>query len=440
MFVCTHNIFMRFPFFRKSLQWQGYDLKKAGAIYKQAASWNEEERLAQRDRILKHHVSTNRFYSQITTSTTVSWDKIPVLTKTDLQRPLIDRLSDGYKRKAIFKGSTSGSSGHPFTFAKDKLCHAITWAAFDAAYKMHNIDLDHSIEARFYGIPASGLPRLKERLKDTVGNRVRFPIFNMNGQVLDNYIKKFQRVKFNYINGYTSSIVLFAKHCELRNLKLIDVCPSLQACIVTSEMLFPDDRILLERVLGVPVINEYGSSENGLIALQNPEGDLILNSTTMFVEVLDDYNNPVPDGDIGHITITDLFNKAHPFIRYKIGDLGSVVTLDNKRILKHLQGRTSDIARLPNGKIIPGLTFYYVTKTIINETNKVREFVIIQKKPLLFQILYVADSILTTKEQNGITRSMATYADASIQVQFERSDSLDRSSRGKLKQFISELS
>jgi phenylacetate-CoA ligase len=430
---------MPLPFFRKSLQWQGYDLKKATQLLHEVSGWSSERLLQQRQEILEYHFKFNAFYNTHVPDKTVGWNDLPILTKADLQQPLHRRLSKGYTIKSVHKGKTSGSSGHPFSYAKNKFCHAMTWAAFDAAYSAHGIDLDHSLEARFYGIPSSGMGRFKEQLKDFMGNRYRFPIFDMSDLVLEGYLEKFRKNKYAYINGYTSSIVLFAKYCQSKNLILKEICPSLQVCIVTSEMLFEDDRKLLERVLGVPIINEYGSSETGLIAIQNHDGQLVLNTSTLFIEVVDDLNEPVTDGTVGRILITDLFNKAHPFIRYEIGDLGSISTKNGRLILDQLQGRTSDIARLPNGKVIPGLTFYYVTKSVINEQSTVTEFVIVQKEPLLFQIQYVAKMELSQKEQQQIQNSMADYADATIVVVFEKLDQLDRSNRGKLKQFVTEV-
>ena len=104
--------------------------------------------------------------------------------------------------------------------------------------------------------------------------------------------------------------------------------------------------------LGIPVVNEYGASELDLIAFQNPNDEWQVNSETLFVEILDENNQPVPYGTEGKIVITSLFNRAHPFIRYEIGDTG---ILDEKStlkkpILKKLIGRTNDVALLPNGK------------------------------------------------------------------------------------------
>jgi phenylacetate-CoA ligase len=52
-------------------------------------------------------------------------------------------------------------------------------------------------------------------------------------------------------------------------------------------------------------------------------------------------------------------------------------------ILKKLIGRTNDIAILPSGKKSPGLTFYYVTKSIIEDDGNVKEFVIKQTKLII---------------------------------------------------------
>ena len=54
---------------------------------------------------------------------------------------------------------------------------------------------------------------------------------------------------------------------------------------MTSEMLFDEDKILMETQFGVPVINEYGASELDFIAFQNPRNEWQVNSETLFVEI-----------------------------------------------------------------------------------------------------------------------------------------------------------
>lgn len=205
-------------------------------------------------------------------------------------------------------------------------------------------------------------------------------------------------------------------------------------------MLFADDRKLLEKWIGVPIVNEYGASEVGLIAMENPRGEFVLNQQNLFIEIVDEANQPVTDGTIGRILVTDLYNLAHPVIRYEIGDLGSLKTLENgTRILENLQGRTSDIARLPSGKVVPGLTFYYVTKSIINEDVNILEFIVIQKTEASFEIQYVSSQEMDGSQKVKVQKAMDEYLEPDLAVAFTRLDSLDRSNRGKLKQFMSEV-
>lgn len=398
--------------------------------------------VTQRSEIVTFHLKNNPFYRELVGKKTVeNWNDLPVLTKKDLQQPLADRLSDGYSQKSVFVNKTSGSSGDPFVFAKDKQAHALTWASIIYRFGWYSIDFNTSYQARFYGIPLDFIGYWKERLKDFLGHRYRFPIFDLSDAFLEKVLKHFRAKKFEYINGYTSSIVLFAKFLQSKNIILKDICPTLKVCMVTSEMLFDDDKTLLETQFGIPIVNEYGASELDLIAFQNPNGEWQVNSETLFVEILDENNHPVPNGQEGRIVITSLYNKAHPFIRYDIGDIGVLdeKSTPKKPLLKQLIGRTNDIAILPSGKKSPGLTFYYVTKSIIEDDGNVKEFIIRQTKIDTFEIDYVSEKELTPEQIKGIQEAIDNYLEPGLQFSYHRKESLERTLRGKLKQFQSVL-
>ena len=385
---------------------------------------------------LKHNKSYKDFVGKIAFD---NWNELPIMTKKEFQKPLSERLSEGFTPSSVYVNKTSGSSGDPFIFAKDKFCHALTWSNIIYRFGWFGIDFNSSLQARFYGIPLDFIGNKKERIKDLISNRYRFTIFDLSDEVLEKVLIKFKKKKFYYINGYTSSIVLFAKFLQKKNIVLTTFCPTLKCCIVTSEMLFEDDKILLKKQFGVPVVNEYGASELDLIAFQNPDGEWQVNSETLFVEILDDDNTVLPNGKEGRIVITSLYNKAHPFIRYDIGDVG---ILDKKStlkkpILKKLIGRTNDIAILPSGKKSPGLTFYYVTKSIIEDDGNVKEFVIKQTKIDTFDIEYVSELELTKIQIQNIEKAITTYLEKGLIFTFIRKEKLERSKSGKLKQFVS---
>lgn len=429
-----------------SLKFNGFDINKAKLALDdiQALHGDEFERYLnnKRKEIVAFHLENNSFYKSLGKNISLNdWDSVPVMTKRHLQQPLEQRLSNGYTKDAVYVNKTSGSSGDPFIFAKDKWCHALTWAEIMNRFSWYGIDFNTSKQARFYGIPLDKKGYYKERLKDWFSNRFRFSVFDLSDNAFEKVLSKFKSTAFDYINGYTSPIVQFAKYLKRERVILKSLCPTLKVCIVTSEMLFDEDKTLLETQFGVPVVNEYGASELDLIAFQNPDDQWLVNHETLYVEILDDDDNVLPYGQEGRIVITSLYNKAHPFIRYDIGDVGilSEESMLQKPILKKLIGRTNDMAILPSGKTAAGLTFYYITKSVIENDGNVSEFVIEQLAIDAFKIKYVSRRILTPNEETVVKQEMERYLEPNISIDFERVKILKRTKAGKLKQFVSKL-
>jgi phenylacetate-CoA ligase len=100
-------------------------------------------------------------------------------------------------------------------------------------------------------------------------------------------------------------------------------------------------------------------------------------------------------------------------------------------------GRTSDIAILPSGKSAAGLTFYYITKTVIEDHANVKEFIIEQHAVDTFKICYTSEQPLNTEKKNAIMAAITKYLEPNLQVSFEKTEVLQRSKSGKLKQFTS---
>ncbi|PQV49662.1 phenylacetate-CoA ligase [Jejuia pallidilutea] len=430
--------------FDLTLKIKGFPIEKAKRDLKKIQCKTDGEHEAylnqRKDAIVKHHLNNTPFYKTFTEGcNTNDWNSLPVIQKKDLQIPLKDRLSIGFTTKNCHIHKTSGSSGTPLIFAKDKYAHAMSWANFMDRYSWYGIDAATSKQARFYGIPLSGAGYYKERFKDMLGNRFRFSVFDLSAQQLEKNISIFKKTAFEYINGYTSAIVQFAKYLQQKNIILKDICPSLKVCIVTAEMLFEDDKIVLENHLGIPIANEYGSAELSLIAFNNSNNDWLVNTEDLFVEILDEKNQPLPYGKKGRIVVTSLYNVAHPFIRYDLGDIGVLHERSTTKtpILKSVLGRTSDLALLPSGKKAAGLTFYYVTKTVIEDDANVKEFIIEQHDIETFKVIYTSKEELSEGKITAVKKAMETYLEPGLTILFERKNELKRTKGGKLKQFTS---
>lgn len=390
--------------------------------------------------IVQFHLRHNAFYRSLAGNGAYEkWEDLPVMRKVDFQRPLAERLSEGYSQKQVFINKTSGSSGDPMVFAKDKPCHALIWANIMRRFGWYGIDFNHSLQARFYGQPMDLVPRTVLRVKDFLSSRYRFSIFDFSDAGIEKILRKFRSTKFDYINGYTSSIVQMAHYLKRKNLILKDLCPTLRVCIVTSEMLFDEDRELLTKYLGVPVVNEYGASEVDVIAIENPHGRWLVNAETCYVEIVDDDSKPVPHGQQGRILVTSLYNFAHPFIRYEVGDYGILDPSGTAKnpVLQKLIGRTNDVAILPSGKKPAGMTFYSITKRLFGDDGNVKEFVITQTERDTFEIEYVSDQVLSDAEIETMEKVFAQFLEPGLRYRFIRREALQRAKSGKLKQFTS---
>lgn len=396
--------------------------------YQEESKWN----------IFQFHLNANKWYQEkVALKKIEKWESIPMINKSDLQIPVAEILSVGFNTRNVFINNTSGSTGIPLFFAKDKFSHAMTWAYILESYRNIGIDYGKSLQARFYGIPKTPLKYYKEVVKDFFSNRRRFPVFDLSDSRLEVFLRSFEKKKFHYVYGYTSSLVLFAKYLRSRDKILKDVCKSLRCCIVTSEVCSEDDRLILERNFGVKIINEYGAAELDIIAFTDNDGDWLLNDKNLFIELLDEDNNPVEEGQSGRVIVTSLYNKAMPFIRYNLGDIVklSKAKKGHCRVVESMEGRINDVALLPSGKKSPGLTFYYISKSLMNEEGLIKEFVIKQLAIDHFHFDYVAKADLSDEQKLKVEKMVEKYLESGLLVSFTRVDQIERTGSGKFKHF-----
>ena len=435
-----------FKLFDLSLKLSGFPIEEAKKELSKIISIPEEDYSLyienKKKEIVDYHLKNNPFYKKfLNGKSTNNWEDIPIMTKKDVQLSLTKKLSRGFTSKNVYINKTSGSSGNPILFAKDKFSHSLVWANIIRRFGWFDIDFNHSYQARFYGIPLNKIELFKLRCKDFFANRYRLNIYDLSDEGIKKIIRKFENKKFDYINGYTSSLVMVAKYLKKNNLKLNIICPSLKVCVVTSEMLFDEDKLLLETQFGIPITNEYGASEIEILAFQNAQNEWLLNTETTFIEIVDDYGKILPNGNEGRIIVTSLYNLANPFIRYEVGDYGVIAknSTPKKTILKKLIGRTNDFAILPSGKKAPGMTFYSITKKLFDDDGLINEFVIQQIKTDTFNIIYSGKKEFNDQEKSKITRVFSDFLEPGLKYEFIKMDKINRNNSGKLKQFVSLL-
>ena len=127
------------------------------------------------------------------------------------------------------------------------------------------------------------------------------------------------------IAGTPSYLFHIADTCDERGID-IRKDTKLRLAIAGGEPWSESMRKKLQDRTGIRVHNCYGASEfYGPMFLECKEqcgvhvwADLAL------IEILDDNDNPVPDGQKGNVVVTMLKKEAFPLIRYRIGDITSI--------------------------------------------------------------------------------------------------------------------
>ncbi|MBC2003484.1 phenylacetate--CoA ligase family protein [Listeria booriae] len=320
----------------------------------------------------------------------------------------------------LFFSETSGSTGTPLTFQRDLEWDARHRAAIHRGYSWYGIK-PWDRNGYFWGYNLAIKKHWKLKLMDCLVNRFR--IFSYEKHEINKFIKKLERA--DYLEGYSSMIYHVARKIEQEKLP---VQTHLKMIKGTSEKIFDAYQPTVERVFGRKMISEYGAAETGIIAFECPEGKMHMTMENVIVEVID-----------GEILVTNLFSKAFPIIRYKLGDY---VELDTESQCSC--GRAHTIVKSVMGRIgkeifgekmtYPSLTFYYIFKNIVMDSGSAIHYQVLQhrKGHLEFRI----EQQLTTKMRQQLEAEIKKYFATDMTYEVVEQAFFHRDG-GKLKDFVS---
>lgn len=106
----------------------------------------------------------------------------------------------------------------------------------------------------------------------------------------------------------------------------------------------------LEARYGCPVMDWYSTTETGPIACSKPGGaGMALLASDLYVEVVDEEGQPVPEGRRGEIAVSGGRNPFLPLLRYRTGDFARLVSCADGPRIVDLEGRGSVVFRAVDG-------------------------------------------------------------------------------------------
>jgi phenylacetate-CoA ligase len=362
------------------------------------------------------------------------FSKLPILTKEEFRQNIDDIFvqNRGVKFSLV---KTSGSTGMPLKFYKDRVASGYTRAAMYRGHRWYGVDIGEK-EAKLWGIPVNFFPRLKVKLEDFALNRFRESEYNLKYKVLYNFYKKMLKEKPRYLFGYASMVYQFAlflseQHLDGRCLKITMVK-------VTGEMLYEYQRRLIEKVFECKLANEYGASETGLIAFQCPEGGMHIMADCIYLEVINKDTN-----GLGELLVTDLNNFSLPLIRYKLGDSGSFLYKScicgrQLPLLNKIGGRRTDIVISTSGHRLHSVIFYYIMKGLFDNGGGVKQFKAYQKTQNKILLQVVKDKNFTDKTISYLNNRIREHLGKDMIIDYNFVDLIPREPSGKLRDFVQE--
>jgi phenylacetate-CoA ligase len=251
--------------------------------------------------------------------------------------------------------------------------------------------------------------------------------YHLSPEYLSYYVQALRDFRGDYLEGYPSSVYAIAQYI-LEN-KLAPV--SFKACFATAETLYDHQRQAIYEAFGCKTFNQYGCGEMAVFAAECEQGGMHLSPEIGIVEVVDDNNNPVAPGQTGHLICTSLINRVQPFIRYRIGDIGSLKTGSCPcgrplPLLGQIEGRVDDVLVTPDGRRIGRLD------PVFKGTRGILEAQVVQDDLNTFRVRIVPSANYKDSDGQNILNNLAQRLGKVI-IHIELVPYIERTSAGKFK-------
>lgn len=385
----------------------------------------QEKLVLFRDKLLQHAFESTKFYEKYIGA---KFTNLPVINKNIIRDNFSAFESEIYRRKQRFKVSTSGSTGTPFVTYLNKNKRLRNSA--DTIYFAEQSGF--KIGDKLFYIRLWDDQHKKLSITSWILNIVPHNISDLRDNDIENLLQKLKSDNSN--KGLLAYASAYDAICQyLDRIKSTRIDTKLKSIIAISERLSDYAKSSIYKYFGVKVLSRYSASETGILAQQSVSSDNFnINWASYIVEILkNDSDEPVEEGEIGRIVITDLFNYAVPMIRYDTGDLGAMInSSDNKGpVLTKVEGRQMDMLYDTKGQLI---TSHIVHKICLFEGIMQYQLIQNAEKEYIFKI----NATREFREENELIEDYKNYLGEDANINIEYVQDIPVLSSGKRKKVI----
>jgi phenylacetate-CoA ligase len=269
--------------------------------------------------------------------------KIPTVTKAELRKNFPQVISKGFTEETCTAESTSGSTGERIKILHD----------YNALVRYGLNLLRGHMALGLKPYHKTAYIRYKPVNPNPLEKMGLFKFYHIFSDLPPGtIIEKLKEISPFTINCYPTVMYLLAKQISDEDVRFL----SPHHIVTWSEKLTPRVRETVEEKFGCPVYDQYGAYEFHSVAFECQKKRMHINADTLIMEFLRD-GEPAAPGERGEIVMTNLWNRAMPFIRYEIGDIG-VFSDDicecgrGLPLIEELEGRIEDSCQTISGEIV----------------------------------------------------------------------------------------
>ncbi len=316
--------------------------------------------------------------------------KLPILEKDSLRGHEQDFYTKHAEKALVFH--TSGSTGTPLNIKMSLPDFRLRMALLERQKARYGVSRT-SKHLTFVGKKITSGGNKTFWRYNFFGHQLVMSVYDLSEQNKERYLSKMQKYAPEVIEGYPSALVVIANWLINSDYKIMPKC-----VFATAETLTQEQREIIEKAFGCPVINYYGSTEGSTMITQCEKGNLHIDDECGIIEFLNNDGSPAKCGETANMIITSFTTRAMPLIRYNIGDLG--ILSDKKcdcgrcsAVVTEIVGRMDDIFVTPEKGHVGRLS---TTLKLLPAT--VRRAQIHQYSPTDFTLLLETDTDIAESE------------------------------------------
>jgi len=361
------------------------------------------------------------------------FEKIPILTKETIRNE--ELISDDYLTRDWYYNFSGGSTGEPTKFIQD--INYDRW--FNATSKFYYKDMLDIDEISVKKILLWGSPRdlfkgnigLKAKIGTWLTNTVWLNSFRMTEADMEKYIKTINLYKPDLIRGYAGSLFELSRFIEEKNFNVYTP----KKIVSSAETLTKEMRGKIESVFGTKLYDFYGSRETASLAGECRCSLMHVFEFNNYIEILDENNQPVKEGQEGKIIVTNLHNYSMPFIRYEIGDMALLGPIKCKcgsilPTLGRIYGRIEEQFIRKDRSIVIGYYFVHLMGVVLNK-GFIKKFQVIQEEYDKIRILVIPNKTLPDAEKRDIEDKIRLQMGQDCRIIWEFVEDIPKTKSGK---------